>query len=160
MYRFGRKSLAKLDMLDPLMRDMCERVMVSQVMDFTVVWTWRGKELQNALADTPASNTRWPHSTHNRPFGRPEDGPDAWDLKPESHGVDLAPWINGAIPWKDTHTFAVLAGLCFAAASIIDALERTEDRPGFGIRWGGDWDLDGLTTDQTLMDFGHFERIL
>ena len=33
------------------------------------------------------------------------------------------------------------------------------NEPPLAIRWGGDWDLDGVTTDQTFMDLAHFEIV-
>jgi hypothetical protein len=59
--------------------------------------------------------------------------------------------INGVIPWDDTHIFAVVAGSFFAAA-----LEL-----GVMLRWGGDWDGDGLSKgDQRFFDYGHVEIVL
>ena len=84
-----------------------------------------------------ASHKQFPDSEHN--FMR--------DDKPCSKAFDFGPWINGAIPWDDTHLFALVAGCYFAAATEL----------GVRLRWGGDWDMDGLTTDQTFMDWGHLE---
>ena len=64
-----------------------------------------------------------------------------------SDALDFAPYINGRIYWEDSHIFAVVAGVFMAAAK----------QQGFKIRWGGDWDSDGTTTDQTFMDWGHIE---
>jgi len=67
-----------------------------------------------------------------------------------SLAFDFAPWIDGAIPWGDTHIFAVIAGAFFAATLDL----------GYTVRWGGDWDSDGSTKDQRLMDWGHIEVLL
>jgi hypothetical protein len=53
------------------------------------------------------------------------------------------------IPWKDTHAFAVIGGILIAVADAMDVK----------VRYGGDWDMDGQTTDQTLMDWGHIELV-
>ena len=52
------------------------------------------------------------------------------------------------IPWNDTHAFAVLGGMMIAAGESLDV----------PIVYGGDWDMDGTTTDQRLMDWGHIQK--
>ena len=84
------------------------------------------------------SKKRWPDSKHNFTV----EG-----IGPSSQAFDFGPWVNGGIPWDDTHLFALIAGVFFAAA----------DDLKIKLRWGGDWDMDGLTTDQTFMDWGHME---
>lgn len=105
--------------------------------DFTIIHGWRGQELQDELFRTKLSKTPWPESKHNHT----QDG------APRSLAIDFAPWVNRDIPWDDTHLFAVIAGVWFVAAAQCGAV----------LRWGGDWDMDGLTTDQTFMDWGHVE---
>ena len=105
--------------------------------DFTIVHGWRGEEEQNELVRIGVSKTPWPTSKHNH----------MQDTAPCSLAIDFAPWVNGTIPWEDTHMFAVIAGVWFAAAEQHSAV----------LRWGGDWDMDGMTTDQTFMDWGHME---
>ena len=66
-----------------------------------------------------------------------------------SDAVDFAPWIGGTIDWKDDGSFRVMAGAILHVASKL----------GIKLRWGGDWDKDGLTRDQTFQDIGHIERV-
>ena len=109
--------------------------------DFSIIRCWSGEDVQNALYDQDSSTLRWPDSKHNV----------MTDGRPDSEALDFGPFIPGiGIPWKDTHIFAVIAGCFFAAANTL----------GYRIRWGGDWDSDGSTKDQTLMDYGHVEIIL
>lgn len=108
--------------------------------DFTIVWGWRPQHIQDALFASGASKKRWPESTHNHM----KDG------EPSSLALDFGVWVDGKIPWKDTHMFCVVAGVFFAAAK----------REGITLRWGGDWDMDGSTMDQSLMDWGHVEVLL
>ena len=105
--------------------------------DYTIVHGWRGEEIQTVLFESGASKKPWPESKHNHEQGG----------EPCSLAIDFAPWINGAIPWGDTHAFAVIAGVWFSAAK----------EQGAVLRWGGDWDMDGSTEDQTFMDWGHME---
>ena len=72
-----------------------------------------------------------------------------------SNALDFTPWgrlKDGRMgpPWDDTHSFAMLGGLFLAAGKIRSV----------GLRYGGDWDGDGSTQDQTLMDWGHVELIV
>ncbi len=152
-YRFGKGSSKKLLTCDPRLADLCVLALQFSPYDFTIVHGWRGEDVQNALFDSRASMKRWPESKHNAMKYKYEaDGKQIVnyeDPKPYSEAIDFAPWVKGSIPWDDTHIFAIIAG-CFHAAA--DDLELM-------IRYGGDWDSDGSTKDQTLMDWGHVEII-
>ncbi len=90
------------------------------------------------LHRTGASEKVWPFSEHNFML----------DGKPHSKAFDFAPHLGRrGIPWEDTHLFALVAGVFFAVAREL----------GVKLRWGGDWNMNGLTTDQTFMDWGHLE---
>jgi hypothetical protein len=138
MYGFGRSSNAKLETCHPDLKAVANKVMTWQVYDFTIVWGWRGEKDQNQAFLTNASGKRWPESKHN-----------IIDIngKPQSIALDFAPWVNNGIPWKDEHAFAVLGGMFIAAGAELK----------LPVRYGGDWDMDGETTDQRLMDWGHVE---
>ena len=136
-YAFGSRSRSRLDTVDDRLRETAAVVMNYQVVDFTIVWGWRDEEIQNALFASHASTKQWPDSTHNHMVHG----------LPASLGLDFAPWVNGRIPWKDTHAFARIAGMFDVAAASL----------GYEIRWGGDWNRDGLTIDQGFMDYGHIE---
>ena len=98
---------------------------------------------QNAI-DPRFTNARWPASYHN---AEDEDG------TPCSEAVDFAPYITlrsgkKGIPWTDIKLFSYVAGIIQAAASKLR----------IKITWGGDFDRDGSTEDQTLADVGHIQR--
>lgn len=138
MFNFGRSSRAKLDTCHSELITIAERALELSPVDITIVWGWRGEDVQNAFFESGASKKQYPHSKHNH---------TDTDGMPESLAIDFAPWVDGKIPWKDTHMFALIAGLMFAAAK----------EQGVRLRWGGDWSMDGSTLDQTLMDWGHME---
>ncbi len=98
-------------------------------LDFSVVCGHRGEREQAEALASGATTKAWPNSLHNRT---------------PSLAVDLAPYPYDA---KDEARYAVLAGFVLAVAAEL----------GIGIRWGGDWDNDGRTTDERLRDFPHFE---
>ena len=106
-----------------------------QVYDFTIVWGHRNKAAQEQAFLSGNSGKRWPDSRHN---------------STPSTALDFAPWVDGGIPWNDTHAFAVIGGMFIAAGADL----------GTPIIYGGDWDMDGLTTDQRLMDWGHVQLVL
>jgi len=136
-FSFGEKSRGKLLTCAPALASVLTRAIELSPIDFTIVHGFRNQAEQDLLFASGASQKRWPLSTHNIMMAG----------VPYSHAADIAPWIGGAIPWKDTHAFAVLAGVMFAAAN-----ER-----GVELRWGGDWNRNGSTKDQSFMDWGHFE---
>ena len=143
MYSYGAASLAKLDTVRSDLVEVAQYVISLQVFDLTIVWGWRGEEVQNQAFLSGASTKQWPDSEHNI---------IGLDGKPLSNAIDFAPWCllpNGTwgIPWKDTHAFAVLGGMFIAAGAVLDT----------PVIYGGDWDMDGTTTDQILMDWGHVE---
>lgn len=70
--------------------------------------------------------------------------------RPLSLAIDFAPYVDGKIPWKETHIFAVIAGILMAQANEV----------GAKLRWGGDWDGDADTFEHSLQDWGHVELIL
>ena len=131
-YSYGSRSLEKLSGVAPELAAIANRAILRTPVDFTIVWGRRGELVQDALFESGASRKRYPNSKHNAT---------------PSLALDFAPWVQRRIDWEDTHIFALIAGVFFASA-----------QPG-QLRWGGDWDGDGTTTDQTLMDWGHIELV-
>lgn len=55
----------------------------------------------------------------------------------------------------DHRTLSVIAGCVFSACAVL--VERKEINPKSFIKWGGDWDRDGIiVVDQKLVDLPHF----
>ena len=145
IHTYGTSSRAKLATChDELILVMGEALKMTPLsIDITIVHGFRDKATQNGI-DPRFTNARWPASYHNA-----ED--DAGE--PCSDAVDFAPWItlrNGkkGIPWTDIKLFSFVAGIIQAAASKLR----------IKITWGGDFDRDGSTEDQTLADVGHIQR--
>lgn len=131
-WRFGTRSERNIETLDDRLQRVVRLALALSPIDFGIIWGHRGETDQEAAWAAGNSKLRWPESKHN--------------ANP-SLAFDFAPWIGNEIPWRDTHAFAVVAGCIFAAARIEDV----------EVRWGGDWDMDGRTTDSRLKDWGHFE---
>ena len=142
-FAFGSGSTAKLNTVHPHLRMIAERALARSPYDFTIVHGWRGEDVQNALEDSGASTKRFPDSRYNQSLDPGVDNP-----LQTSDAIDFAPWVNGKkIPWEETHIFAAIAGILFAAA----------DELGLRITWGGDWDTDGNTKEHKLQDWGHVQ---
>ena len=64
-----------------------------------------------------------------------------------SQAVDIYGWVNGHINY-DTNVLCYLAGVILTCGELI----------GVKLRWGGNWDMDGvIITDQSFDDLVHFE---
>lgn len=144
-HNFGNASNKKLATChDELVLVMGEALkMTPAAIDITIVHGFRDKATQNGI-DPRFTTKRWPASYHN---ATDEDD------EPLSDAIDFAPYItlrNGkkGIPWTDVKLFSYVAGIIQAAASKL----------GIAITWGGDFDRDGSTEDQTLADVGHIQR--
>ena len=141
-HKYGTKSQSKLATCHPAWRQVAEDALDMSPYDITIIHGLRGKELQNRLFAEGKSKKQFPDSRHNK-----SDDPVLEFPTEYSDAIDFGPIIDGRIPWNDTHIFAVVAGCFFAAAA----------KNGVKLRWGGDWDGDGSTRDQSLMDWGHME---
>lgn len=143
MYKYSTNSKNKLDTCHPVLHDIANEAIATSPYDITIIHGWRGMDLQNQLYAKGKSKLQFPFSRHNK-----TDDPHVIDPHRLSDALDFAPYVNG-INWEDSHIFSVIAG-CFFAAAI---------RMGHVLRWGGDWDMDGSTKDQTFMDWGHLEIV-
>lgn len=141
-YVYGIRSRAKLKTCHPLLIDVANRALELSPYDIAIIHGKRDKVTQNKLYSKGKSTKRFPNSRHNKT----EDTDHYADPYEVSDALDFGPYVNG-IPWEDTHVFAVIAGVFMAAAK----------DEGIKLRWGGDWNSNGLTTDQTFMDWGHIE---
>lgn len=129
-YRFSDRSRSKLQGVHPALVKVVIRAMSYQVMDFSVLEGLRAFERQQHLVKIGSSKTL------NSKHLLQEDG--------YGHAVDIAPY---PIDWQDHTRFYVLNGLMRAAAAA----------EGVEIRTGSDWDMDGLTQDQSFHDLPHYE---
>jgi len=131
MPSFGSRSRSRLEGVDPRMVNVLKEAI--EVFDFTIVCGRRGKQEQDEAYATGASKKRYPQSKHN--------------ANP-SRAVDIAPWQPG-IDWNDALAFSRLFGI----------IEAVAHRQGIKVRWGGDWDGDQSSRDQSFMDIGHLELV-
>ena len=145
MPRFGSRSTERLQTAHQLLQSVSTEAI--KYWDFTILYGWRGEDIQNELYAQGLSTKRFPDSKHNR---MSEEG------EPESWAVDVAPWFPDEphVRWNHPNDFRLLAGQIMGLAQPI-LLPR-----GFTLRWGGDWNMDQDTYNQTFFDLGHLELVL
>jgi len=127
MPHFSSSSARKLGQCDDSLQRLFHQVIKG--FDCTVLTGHRGQEEQDQAVAEGRSKTPWPSSKHNT---RP------------SLGVDVAPY---PIDWEDRDRFHMFAGYVIATAESM----------GIQIRWGGDWDGDKQTKDNSFDDLVHWE---
>lgn len=127
MYKFSQRSIDNLQSCHVEL--VCLFREVIQFQDCSIICGHRAEKEQTIAYDQGFSKLEFPNSRHN--------------LKP-SMAVDVVPY---PIVWKDYKRF-------YRFAYIVKEIARRKNIP---IRWGGDWDGDDDFTDQSFMDFPHFE---
>lgn len=133
MNKFSNKSLERLDTCHPDLQTLAHEAL--KIMDCSVVSGVRTIAEQRALFEAEPPLTKTMNSKHLKQ-------PDGF-----SHAIDLAPYVNGGIPWKDLKYFYRMAGVMEMSAHILR----------INIRWGGNWDSDDDLDDQKFFDLPHFE---
>lgn len=124
-FQLSQRSLDRLVGVHPDLAEIVQLAIQRTTVDFTVVEGVRTLERQREYVARGASQTM--DSYHL---------PQADGL---SHAVDLAPLIDGVIPWSNWQAFAGLARVVKACAAEL----------GVPVEWGGDW--------KTLKDGPHFQ---
>lgn len=122
----------------PLLKQLL--LSVANLHSFRIVCAHRCQSDQDAAFARGASKKKWPDSLHNR---KPSLAVDLAPL-PELYGRDDRE--RRAAPCN----FGFMAGIVYAHAQALD----------ISIRWGGDWDMDLTTSDESFKDLGHFELLL
>lgn len=127
MYSFGPTSLKKLETCHTDIQKVMHEAI--KLIDFTIIWGHRGEVEQNQAYYEGRSKKLFPKSKHN--------------VSP-SNAIDIAPW---PIPWEDREQFYYLGGIVMGVATTLE----------IPLRYGGDWNNNGRTSDNTFDDLGHFE---
>jgi len=122
-------SLGKLKSCHPDLRRIADKLAAR--LEFIVVCGHRSEADQAAAVKNKTSKLHWPQSKHNMFPSR------AFDLA--RHPLD----------WTDIDGFKSLGA----------EVKKVADELGIKVRWGGDWDMDGDTSDQRFNDYPHFELV-
>ncbi|MDB4331297.1 M15 family metallopeptidase [bacterium] len=127
MYKFGKRSRARLKGVDSRLVNVLNELI--KVMDVTIIEGVRSAETQNKYFKDGKSKLDGVNKKSNHQLGK---------------AVDLAPY---PINWEESNRFYYMGGMVRGIAKQLN----------LKIRWGGDWDSDGETKDQTFMDLVHIE---
>jgi peptidoglycan L-alanyl-D-glutamate endopeptidase CwlK len=125
MYQLSQRSLDRLKEVHPNLVLVVQEAIKLSTVDFIVVEGIRTIEKQREYVAKKVSRTM------NSKHLRQEDG--------FSHAVDLAPIVDGQIPWKEFSYFK----------EISKAMKQAASNLGVQIIWGGDW--------KTFVDGPHYE---
>ena len=136
MPTFGRASMSRLITCDLKLQQICFELIKDY--DITVVCGVRDEAAQTEAYLAGNSESQWPESNHNT------------ILPVKSLAIDIAPWISGkGLMWDVRHIY-FMAGRFMQIAFDLN----------IPVRWGGDWDGDHYSGDQTFHDGGHFELVV
>ena len=135
-FYFGRKSIKELKTCEDALQ-IVARQAIQGHMDFSIIEGYRTLKRQEMLFRQGLSKIDGIliKGRHNYEPSR------AFDIVPHPSV------LNNVSVWKEPERFYILAGVMLTAAK----------NCGIEIRWGGDWDGDGSTKDQTFHDLGHYE---
>ena len=127
MPKFSKESLAKLNTCHPKLQKVFSEAI--KHVDFTVLEGHRDKAKQDAVVASGNSKTPWPSSKHN---------------SLPSRAIDVVPY---PIDWNNKDRFYLFGGFILGIAASM----------GIKLRFGGDWNGNFETKDQTFNDLPHFE---
>ena len=131
MRRWSAHSQKVFNSLDFRLKVLVMRLR-DEVGDISLLYGYRDRETQNGMYENGVSKLKYPKSYHN---------------KHPSLAVDFQPY---PMPTDDIMIHASLAYYAGHAMRI-----AREER--FTIRWGGDWNENGILQDETFRDYYHIE---
>lgn len=135
MAKFGRRSKSNLSTCDEELQRLFNEVI--KYYDCSVLCGHRGEAEQNAAFHNGYSKLKFPRSKHN---GSP------------SKAVDVVPYYansSNKIPWNNREKFILFGGFVLGMAASMD----------IKLRWGGDFNQNRDTKDQSFWDGPHFELV-
>lgn len=124
---FSPAAAARLKKAHPLLQKLMNAAIKEA--DFTILDSQRGKAAQELAFKQKRSKAHFGKSAHN------------WT---PSIALDVAPL---PIDWKNEKAFVKLS------KTILDLAGDLM----IPIRWGGDWNMDGKTSDERFVDMPHYE---
>ena len=149
MAKFGQKSESLLAHLDEGLVAVNRKAI--EVIDYSIIYTFRGQKLQDELFAKKVSKLKFPNSKHNSYPAKAFDFgpyPILWPQEDELRkGIAENDSVLIRKYMKATSRFYLVGGVILDAANSL----------GVSIRWGADWDGDGDIMDQTFDDLGHIE---
>lgn len=142
MPEFGSKSKAVRASLHPKLQLLVDRVV--EIVDISLVESIRSEGIQTLYFQERKTKVNYPNSKHNA-----TDDPLLHGVCfSVSDAIDLVPYPTA---YKDKAQMLLVAGVVLAVAAML----------GINIRWGGDWNGDGIINDNKgeFYDPWHFELV-
>ena len=127
MYKFGKRSKSRLKGIDPRLREVLDELI--KIMDVTIIEGVRSTEKQQEYFKKGKSKIDGIKKKGQHQIGK---------------AVDLAPY---PIDWNDRDRFYYMGGMLRGIGQML----------GYKLRFGGDWDGDGQTKDNSFDDLVHIE---
>ena len=129
MPSFGKRSTSSLGTCDERLQEVFNEAINHR--DFSIICGHRTRKAQDEAHAMGFSKKQWPDSKHNQM---------------PSKAIDALPY---PIDWSDRERIAHFSGFILGIAQL----------KGFNMRWGGDWNRDGVTKDEKFFDGAHFEIV-
>lgn len=151
MATLGKNSLAKMKGLHPDLILLIEASIKDTPIDFSIVSGVRTTKEQQALY---AQGRTTPGAVVTQVDGVKKKSNHQVKSDGLGHAFDFCPYINGALNWNATTAFITIALHIKEKAKCL----------GIRVRWGADWDNDGVTKaqgdkDENFVDLPHIELI-
>ncbi len=132
-FAFGHSSTTHLLTCHPDLQEVARAALLTSPIDFAVTCGHRNKFDQDKCCAEGKSKTPWPTSKHN---------------STPSRAMDFVPIIGGKAAWDDIEAFKAIA----------HEILMVGDRLGVRLRWGGDWNMNGIQ-DEKWYDRPHIEMV-
>lgn len=140
-FKFSQQSVDNLRGVHPKLIAILLEAIANSEVDFKVIEGVRSPDRQQKLyaqgRTAPGKIVTWTLQSNH--FVNPKTG--------YGHAVDILP---APYDWKDAKPFEQVAKAIFAAAKKL----------GHKVRWGKDWDMDGVSGEKGETDSPHFELVL
>lgn len=134
-FKLGTTSMLRLKDVKPILRKVVERAIQITTVDFLVVEGKRSLKRQQELyaigRTVPGKKVTWTMESKHI----------------SGDAVDLVPFVDGKADWDDLKKFDEIYKAMMAAAKEL----------GVELRYGGDWDRDGILREKGETDSPHFE---
>jgi len=149
MAKLGQGSLKNMHGLHPDLILLIEASIKDTPIDFSITSGVRTTKEQQALY-AQGRTTKGAVVTQKDGVKKKSNHQVKADGK--GHAFDFCPYINGGLSWNNTSAFIAIALHIKAKAKCL----------GIKVRWGADWDNDGITkaqgdTDEGFVDLPHIE---
>ena len=98
MYKYGNRSLQRLSTCNKVIQEVLEKAIKDSPCDITILCGHRSSDKQKELyaqgRTKPGKIVTWTLNSKHNSY--------------PSNAIDIAPWVDGGIPWDDEELFNLL----------------------------------------------------